>query len=370
MAMSIVSMLLENGFNDLTCEASAITESEANSYTLESGAALMARTCAQELHEIFEVAVVETNEAALAAYMEGCSDVMESATYGAVFESADKSAGAKILELLKKMKDRVFAFFKNISAKISALITNYDKFYENNKEKMKKAEAERSEDVKVVIRDWNDNAIDNIVANLKAGSAEIGTLGEEVAGIVKASFKSKPEDANKDQSKEILDACYKAIKTAIVKSVDNIIPGLKDIAGMEPSTLNAECEKFFTGKGSRVIVANTTYVESILKNTKKSLADIKTAQKEFNAAYDKAIKAIKSVTDDASIKEKAGYSAYIHKATSAMSKIQTVNNAYASAGYRAMVARANEAKALCGVIISGNAGKRDPKAKTEKENKN
>lgn len=356
--MSIVSMLLENGFDDFQCDASSITESEARSYTLESGAALMARTCAQELHEIFEVAVIETNEAALAAYMEGCSDVMESATYGAVFEASDKSAGTKILDFLKKLKDRVFAFFKDISSKITALVTNYDKFLSKNKEKMVKAEQERTEQLKVSVRDWNTNAINSITTNLKSGSTEIGTLAANIATIITNSFNSKPADASKEDTKKILSDCEKAINDAINSAYDKLLPGATGTDISDMTTINKHCEKLFVGENKKTQVANVAYVSSVLDGTKKALSDVKTSQKEFNAAYDKAIKVIKGVTENSKFKEKVGYSAYIHKATAAMSKIQSIANAYASAGYRAMISRANEAKALCGVIISGKVGKR------------
>ena len=357
MAMSIVSMLLENGFDDFQCDASSITESEARSYTLESGAALMARKCAQELHEIFEVAVIETNEAALAAYMEGCSDVMESATYGAVFEASDKNAGNKILEFLKTLKDRVFAFFKNIGAKVTALVTNYDNFLKKNKEKMVKAEKERTEQLKVSVRSWDENAIKSITSNLKQSSTEIGTLAAEIAKIVTDSFNSKTADTSKEDAKKILDDCEKAINNAIDNVYNKLLPGVSG-TDIDMSTLNKDCEKIFVGENKKTIVADVAYVSSVLDGTKKALSDVKTSQKDFNDAYNKAIKVIKGVTDNSKFKEKVGYSSYIHKATAAMSKIQSIANAYASAGYRAMISRANEAKALCGVIISGKVGKR------------
>lgn len=356
MAMSIVSMLLESGLDSLSY-GSSITESEASSYTLESGAALMARKCAQELHEIFEVAVIETNEAALAAYMEGCTDVMESATYGAVFEASDNKAGNSIIEFLKKLKDRVFAFFKNIGAKISALLNNYDKFFKNNEEKMKKAEKERTSPIKVKIRNWNNTEIAAIPGNLKQSAAQISGLAVEIVGVLTGTMAMAVFDGNGGDKKKLVEAVDKTINDYIKSVFDELVPGL---AGKEwdNTTLNEDCTKVFVGKGNNEITADVEYVSNMLNGAKKSLGDIKTAQKEFNDAYDKAIKVVKSITENSNLKTKAGMSAYLHKATSAMSKIQTVVNAYASAGYRAMVSRSNEAKALCGVIISGKVGKK------------
>ena len=358
MTGSIVSMLLEGAsFDDFTCGTS-LTVTEANELTLENGAEIIARKSVEELHELFELSVVATNEAALGAYMEGCTDVLESATYGPVYESAEKSFGQKVLDFLKKLKDRVFGFFQQIAAKLSSFVSDYNKFFLKNKDKMLEAQNNRKNPLKVKVKNWNDKKIESIVPVLKDAATNISELASEVVSIIeKYHSAGDGEKHSSDKYKKTLELTEVAVKNKVNKVLANYGIGAGS-SDFDTVKLNETCAKaFLMNDSEKTIELTVEYVRANLMGTKDSADKVKEAQKAFNKAYDEAIKTVKKVTSgDNSFQ---GYSTYVNKATTAMNRIQTITNAYASAGFRALIGRANEAKSLCHVIISGNAGKRD-----------
>lgn len=362
MTTSIVSMLMEGGMD--YSDFYGVSSVDSSKYTLESGAAIIARESVEELHEIFEVAVINTNEAVLAAYMEGNRDVMESATYSAVFEAEEKSAGQKILDFLRKLKDKVITFFRNIAAKVSLFLNDYEKFFKKKKDDILKAQNERKEPAikDVSVKDWNNTKIDNLANDLTKAAGDISEIATEVVGIVKKwAEKVSDHDTDKVRDKS-LEMCEDLVTKKVRTVASSFIPGTGS-GDFDMSRVNAELAKLFVGEKNKTITLDIKYVEGTLMNTKKEAASIKDAQKSFNKAYDEAIKTIKAITEDMERRQKRGYTAYIHKATAAMQKIQTIMNAYAGAGYRALIARANESKALCNVLISGNRGKFDESKK-------
>lgn len=358
MVTSIVSMLMEGGMNGFD-SGSSLTLEESNNYTLEAGAALIARQSVQELHEIFEVAIVQTNEAVLGAYMEGCSDVMESATYGPIFEASEKSAGRKIMDFLIMLKDRVFAFFRNIIAKISEIFNDYEKFFKKKKDDMVEAEKERGSGVRgVKVKNWNDDRIDSLSKTLQDAASTIEATADECVKLI-----NDAHDSIEGKGSQFIAQKTKMFNDKMDKMVNKAANGFgigsgKAAFDIETTEIQSYCQKVFERQGDRVEEITVSYVEHNLVNTKNAIKSAKDAQKKFNDAYNNAIKKIKKITDDMESDDKKGYKQFMHKATSTMSKIQTITNAYATAGYRALVGRANESKALCGVIISGKAGKR------------
>lgn len=366
MTGSIVSMLLEGvSFDDYTV-GSSIDVAEANEITLEHGPAIMARKSADEIHELFELAIVATNEAALGAYMEGCADVMESATYGPVFEASEKSFGKKVLDFLKKIKDRVAAFFRDIFAKISETINNYDKFFTKNEKAMAEAESKRGGGVKnVKITNWNDNLIDGLAKRLRDGAGTITDITAETIRVIKDAY-SKANDSSKS-------AAWQAKATAdFNKAMDEQLGtllktfGIKaNASGTDTTEINSICQKMFRLDGTKTETIDVNYVRSTLKGVNAAAKEVKDAQKAFDGAYNKAIKDIKSITDEMEKNDAKGYASFINKATSNISKVQNIMNAYAQAGYRALIGRANESKSLCRVIITGKAGKRAEEEKKD-----
>lgn len=344
---NIVSMLLEGGstFGNLALDMPE--------YTLESGAAMIARESCQELHEIFEVAIVETNEAALSAYMEGNEDVMESATYGPVFEAAEKSVGQKILDFLKKLKDKVAAFFIAAFNKLSLLVNNYKKFYESKKADLEKAG---------VLNDcpciaWDEKRLDSL-----------GSFITEQANNIKSEvpkFLKKIEKAVTSTDGAVLKKQQWNINS-LVKECDDWYEGRCKACGVKGSDLTEtgkQMRALFRGADKVKRNIGAAYVADVLKNTQDGLKNIKTAQKAFNAAYGDAIKAVEQIKKEADKSQRAGYAQYVNKVVTTLSKTQNLINSYASAGYSSMIGRANEAKALTGAIISGKV----PGEKKKKE---
>lgn len=361
MTNSIVSMLLEGNIGTTGVATETLTANEAACYTLESGAGLMARQCVQELHDIFEVAVVETNEAALAAHMEGTSDVMESATYGPVFEAAEKSAGKKILEFLAKLRDRVIAFFQNIGAKIMLLVGNYEKFYEKHKDALAKAKT-----LEMEVTDWNDERIAGLAAFLKKSAEDIKKFAKEFVDCTKDIMDIESEQKKNFTINKFNQTCEDAINEYAKTLGVHRSAGAGD---MDTTRINADLKLIFVKPDKVKEKIDAIYIKDVLTKTKQAAKYIKDAQNAFNAAYNDAIKTIKAMTDDMERSEKKGYASYIHKGTGVLSKIQTLTNAYASNGYRALIGRANEAKTLAGYLIAGKAPKAKDDKKDDKNNK-
>lgn len=347
---NIVSMLLEGAtYGNLALDMPQ--------YTLESGAAMIARESCQELHEIFEVAIVETNEAALSAYMEGNEDVMESATYGPVFEAAEKSVGQKILDFLKKLKDKVVSFFIAVGNKLTLLVNNYKKFYEKKKADLEKAG---------VLKDcpciaWDEKRLDSL-----------GSFITEQAGNIKSEvpkFLKKIEKAVTSQDVNIMGKNIPVNQwniNQLVKACDDWYEGrckACGIKGADLSEMGKQMRALFRGEDKIKRNIGAAYVADVLKSTQGALKDVKAAQKAFNAAYGDAIKAVEKIKQEADKSQRAGYAQYVNKVVSALSKTQNLINSYASAGYSCMIGRANEAKALTNAIISGKV----PGEKKKKE---
>ena len=330
---SIVSLLLEGG------SIGGYTSAAMPQYTLENGATLIARECVQELHDIFEVAVVETNEAALAAHIEGASDVMESATYGPVFEAAEKKTGQMIMDFLKKLKDRVSAFFANIGAKMSAFLNDYKKFYESKKEALSKATPLK--DYPCI--DWDENRINQLGGYLVSSASDIKSECPKFIELIKSIT-----DGNPDKVQELTKKCDAWLNSRVREM------GIAtDLSTLDTVKLNEMASGVFRKTGEKKQEVNSGYVDKILQQTNGAAKDVSKAQKAFNAAYDDVIKNIKKCVDDLEKKQRAGYAQYIHKVTSTLAKAQSFTNVYASAGYRALIGRANEAKVITNAIIAG-----------------
>lgn len=346
MTNSIVGTLLEGG----TINGYSSTYVNMPQYTLESGAALIARECASELHDIFEVAIVETNEAVLGAYMEGSKDVMESATYGPVFEEAEKKANNKILDFLKKLMDRVIAFFKNIGAKLSLLVNDYEKFYNKKKEDLK---GKSLKECPVI--NWNVDKL-NMVDTVIDGAANIiGSTATKFINKINSAVKSGDDKALEKFNEEV-DEWYRGVCSTIGVTVNG--------NSVDLTKLNGDLEKEFR-TGYTKLTVDASYVEAALTKAKDSAKKINAATKKFDKSYKDAIKSVKNVTDEMERKEKKGYTQYINKVVSTMSKVQSVYNTYASVGYRCIIARANEAKSIVNHIISGKIMKDKDKKKDD-----
>lgn len=323
---SIVSMLLEgNGMIGGNAP-------EMSQYTMECGAALIARESVQELHDIFEVAIVETNEAALGAYLEGSTDVMESATYGPVFEEADKKAGADILAFLKRLKDKVFSLFRKLYDAAVLALNDYEKFYNSNKDKIVRNSVDNVNRVQ-----WHDDAIGMVATDINEGASSLTKFMDQVVANVEKFVKGE-KDAQVLSSE--LDALIAGTINSYLKQI-GVGEGQYDT-----TALHEKIRELFRDKETKSQKVDRSYVEDVLVKSNKLASGIKSAQKSFNSAYDGVIKSIKAVKDQADKSNKKGASQYIHKAVSGLSKLQNIINVYASTGTSAIVARATEAKAF------------------------
>lgn len=312
-------------------------------YTLESGAALIARESCQELHEIFEVAIVETNEAALGAYLEGSKDVMESATYGPVFEEAEKKAGGKVIEFLKALKNKVFAFFRNIADRIILAVNNYDKFYNKHKDALAKAQPLKDKECV----NWNTNNINQIPKIISDAAKDMNTFASSICTEIKNMIgDSATAESNKDVVKTKSIGCVNGI-------LNSIGVGAPANGQYDSTELHNKIRELFRGKDTVKTTVDAAYVKGVLEKTKASAKAVQVAQKQFNAMYDSSIKNIKAVTALMEKSERKGLVQHVHTAVSTLSKAQNIVNIYANAGFSSIIARASEAKKLTNALVSG-----------------
>ena len=334
---SIVSILLEGG------SLGGGTTQYLPQYTMECGAALIAKESVQELHELFEVALVETNEAALGAYLEGASDVMESATYGPVFEAADKKAGASAMDFLRGLMTKVGAFFRNIMDRVTLAFNDYQKFYDSKKEAL--AKAKDLPDVPCIV--WHEDAIKRIPSTIKTAKSSLVEFNIDITTKIKEILDGGDEEL-----------CRKEIESIAKGAIDGFlssigVPAPSNNTPYTTTELHKKIYGLFREDKTQKKTVNAAYVKDVLEKTKEAVSTVKTAQKEFDSGYKEIIGKIRKLVELAEKSQKKGVSQYIHKTVSTLSKMQNCVNVYSSAGFSTIVARATEAKAITNAICSG-----------------
>lgn len=323
-----------------------LTNSEAQAYTLESGASLIAMESRAELHELFELAVIYPNNAALAAKVEGYGNVLESATYGPVFEEASKKFGQRVIDFLIKLKDRVIAFFKNIFSRLTEMCSNYDKFLEKNGAALDKAAS-----LKLYVRDWNDDKISAVGSTIQAQSTAIASLADlMVTEINKVVGKGTADDV-----KDATENFEKLLKKKVADTMAEFGFKEDEAKSNDNTRMNERLNRFFCGRDKKMVTATGADVKKKLTGVKDTTKDIRDAQKKYEKAYKDAIKKVEQITKNMESSEAKGYNSLIDKAVAAMSKVQNVINNYATAGCRAVISRASEATAIARCLIAGKA---------------
>ena len=133
----LASMLMESAFG-----APDVSPEVLSRYNHEDGAALIAMESAADLHDIFVEGFIGMEELEFQQYranMEGASeDVMEG--IGDKIASSAKNAIMKIKELIKKLWEKVKAFFHNVRRFLDGIFmngTDFVKKYEGELKKLK-----------------------------------------------------------------------------------------------------------------------------------------------------------------------------------------------------------------------------------------
>lgn len=324
-----------------------LTESEAANYTLESGAALIARESRAELHEIFEMAIIQANEAIVGAKLEGYGDVMESATYGPVFEEAEKTVGKKVLEFLSKLKDKVVAFFQNLFSRLSEFMHNYEKFLKTHG-----ADLDKAKSMKLYCIAWDDSAIDGASAVVGKGTdAEFAAATKLVQDTIKTFIAAGNSEGD-------MKAAVSAFENQLSDGTSTLLKmlGLSGSTSSDMASLNKQMSEKFRKPDKQAKDISPALVRSRLTDVKKHTDELRNLSKRMNSQYKDVLKKVRSMLDDIDKANKKGCSQMINRYASALSKNQTIVNAYISAAIRASISRANEAQAMAKALISGRPG--------------
>ena len=321
-----------------------ITEAEAAEYTLESGAERIAQRSREELHELFELAIIQTNEAVLGAKVEGYDNVMESATYGPVFEEAERTLGQKVIDFFKKLADRVAAFFQNLFTKLSEACHNYDKFLKEKGDALGKAKG-----MSLNCIDWNDKMIDGAPA--LAGQTTSKSLDDGGKLVMDSIKKLGADSADITKVVDSMESASNATVASLLKAF-----GMSGNIETDMSTLNGQMAALFRSPDKKKQNITPDLLKSRLTGVKKATDSIRSSQKTTVGTMKKLSKTAKDAVHQLNKDGVKGGSQLLSRFTSMSSKMVTINNAYCAAAIRATISRANEAQAMSRALISGKAG--------------
>lgn len=146
------------------------TSIDPSKYTHDMGATRIAMESVEELHEIFIESFYNVEQAELAAATEGVELI--GSEYEVVAEGAIKDAFGKVKEFLKKLWDKVKAWFHNVRRFFDSLIMSGREFAKRYKKDIATAD-KTLKDFSYKMYEYDDDALDAIEKDLDVeGSAE------------------------------------------------------------------------------------------------------------------------------------------------------------------------------------------------------
>lgn len=255
------------------------TSIDPSKYTHDMGATRIAMESVEELHEIFIESFYNVEQAELAAATEGVELI--GSEYEVVAEGAIKDAFTKIKEFLKKLWDKVKAWFHQVKRFFDSLLLNGKEFVKRYKKDIETAD-KTLKDFSYTMYDYNDAAIDDIDKDIDVdagGVAIFAAMGDAVnkAGDLEAFKKYIDED---NLAKELAKDSLKGSKGPKVTGSDDFDEAF--FAFYRNGATSKEDKE-------EIDISDLGHYASILTNA-KSLSALDSMSTKIDKTYKRALK--------------------------------------------------------------------------------
>lgn len=287
--MSLANTLLNGGM------AGSISV-DASKYSHSTGASRIAMESVAELHEIFMESFYNPEQAELAAATEGVA--LEGSQYEAVAEAAIGNAFAKIKEFLKKLWDKVKAFFHNVKRYMDAIFMSGADFVKKYAQDIRNVGPLKDFEFKMY--KYDDAKIDNTGSIPEAEEMMNTLLGDAEDGIkIFIDLADKEEKDIEGANAAAADTMAETRKNMDSDNVRKTV--VKEMSGGKCTDPDNFDEWLFgtfrngaTGAEDKedVEVKNISAYADILKETGKLAGNLDKGAKRIDAGYAKAIKMI------------------------------------------------------------------------------
>lgn len=258
-------------------------------YNHDNGALRIATESVEELHDIFMTTFYATEQAELGAVHEGVA--LEESSYAAVYEGAVRDAFTKVKEFLKKLWDKVKAWFHSVKRFLDSLFMSGKEFVKKYAADIRKAN--NIKDFEFKMFDYNNELIDSADKSLEPDkyAEEIYNKGIEAAKDDNGPGGYKAYEAFKKECEH--DNLVKKYGTEILKNKIQVQDG---------EEFNDACYAIFRSKKNEkqlnkddkeeIEVTNISDYATILEGTGNLRSSVDYMIKKTDKAYSNAIKKV------------------------------------------------------------------------------
>lgn len=194
--MSLANTLLNGGMYGVSIDASK--------YTHSNGATRIAMESIEELHEIFMESFYNPEQAVLAAATEGVA--LEGSQYESVMEASISGAFNKIKDFLKKLLEKVKAFFHSVKRYIDSIFMSGAEFAKKYEKDIR--DAGTLKDFEFKMYEYDDAKISGFANGV---STDVGTLVDKIINEVDKPIESELSSGDNFSSSikgDIIDTEY------------------------------------------------------------------------------------------------------------------------------------------------------------------
>ena len=271
---------------------------DASKYSHSTGASRIAMESVAELHDIFMESFYNPEQAELAAATEGVA--LEGSQYEAVAEAAVSNAFAKIKEFVKKLWEKVKAFFHNVKRYMDAIFMSGADFVKKYAQDIRNVGPLKDFEFKMF--KYDDTKIDSTGSIPEAEEMMNTLIGDAEGGIKNLIDAADLEE--KDAAKanaEIADTMEEIRKNLDSDNVRKTV--VKEMSGgkcTDPDNFDEYLFGIFrngatdTEDKAEIEIKSIAPYADILKETGKLAANLDKGAKRVDAGYAKAIKMIDS----------------------------------------------------------------------------
>lgn len=180
-------------------------------YGHSMGATRIAMESVEELHEIFMESFYETEQIELAAATEGVE--VAGSRYEAMLEATNKSVLQRVKDFLKKLWEKVKAFFHNVKRFIASIVMSGKDFATKYKSDIEKINDLK--DFEFEMYDYNDEVIDHVKK-----ISDVGKDADDIVSKLKTAVNKIVQD--KDNKKGLETNLRKMQSDSVSKIVDDV----------------------------------------------------------------------------------------------------------------------------------------------------